>query len=285
MIENRKILESLKPFCDPGVNIQAQEHIRPFHAYTAIRLVLEGGFVPETLLPSPPFGSTHITNRRYRIRLDPGRARTAEATVFGGLRTKQIDLAVLAEGAGPTLGISFKTTSNAFRNIPNRIEELLGDTTNVHLRYPAFTYGFVHIIKLVRESEAPSKNDASFTDDDQPLPSIASFHNVLVNITGRQRITDPPGLYEAVALLVVEPDPAGPIVHADYPPKDSPVHYGRFFDTLYRAYDERFCYVGSDTTYCRKEWILASDMPTADLKLEKPQDTAGPFPYNVALEG
>lgn len=283
MIEYRDMITALGAFCDPTSNLRAQEHIKPFHYYSAIRLVLEGGFEPETILPSPPFASCKQTLEQYRLEYTPDQTSTSEATILGGLRTKQIDLTARSAEAGPTLGISFKTTSNAFRNIPNRVEELLGDVTNIHLRYPAFTYGFCHIVQKVTESEAPQRNDASFTDNGEPVRSIQHFHDLLTKLVGRRRITDRPELYESVAFLVVECLPTGPIIYPDYPPQDSPVHFRHFFERLYRIYDERYCYVGADRRYCRKEWVLADRTETQALNLTSIQDSASPFPYEVRL--
>ncbi len=283
MIEYRNILTALQAFCDPASNLRAQEHIKPFHYYSAIRLVLEGGFEPESILPGPPFVSTRQTLERYELKYAPDRVSTSEATVLGGLRAKRVDLTVRNAEAGPVLGISFKTTSNAFRNIPNRVEELLGDVTNIHLRYPAFTFGFCHIIKKVTESEALQRNDASFTDDGEPVPSIQHFHDLLTKLVGRKRVTDRPELYESVALLVVECSPTGVRIYPDYPPQDSPVHFRHFFERLYRVYDERYCYVGADRRYCRREWVLHSGAETRDLGLTSTQDLDSPFPYEVRL--
>lgn len=55
MVENMDLQTPLRVYCDPDSNIQAQVHIKPFHFYSAIRLVLEGGFVPEGIFPHPPF--------------------------------------------------------------------------------------------------------------------------------------------------------------------------------------------------------------------------------------
>jgi hypothetical protein len=282
MIEYLDIQNILKAYCDPDANIQSQEHIKPFHYYSAIRLVLEGGFEPESILPHPPFASDKQTLEKYFLRHSPEKASKSEATVLGGLRTKQIDLTVRNAEAGPTLGISFKTTNNAFRNIPNRVEELLGDVTNIHLRYPAFTYGFCHIIKMMRETEAPQKNDASFTNAGEPVTSIRQFHDLLTQLVGRTRITDRPEQYESVALLIIECGKKGAKIYDGYPPKDSPVHFSRFFERLYRVYDERYCYVGADKAFCRKFWTLSSDAPTKALNLTK---THGSLAYTVRLSG
>lgn len=281
MIEYLDLGAALRVYCDPKSNIQSQEHIRPMHYYSALRLVLEGGFEPEDILPRPPLASTKVTLEKYVLRYSEADFSNSEATVLGGLRSKQIDVTVRNAEAGPTLGISLKTTSNAFRNIPNRVEELLGDVTNIHLRYPAFTYGFCHIIKLVREKDVVDKNDASFTNGDVPVPSIQQFHDLLKSLVGRARLTDRPEQYESVALLVVECTKDGPKVFPAYPPSDSPVHFRLFFERLFKIYDERYSYVGGDKTHFRKFWSLSKDSVTS--KVDFSPATNAPFPYHIRL--
>ena len=282
MTEHLDIQTALRIYCDPNLNIQSQEHVKPFHFYSATRLVLEGGFEPENILPHPPFSSQRQTLEKYALRFSPENANKTEATVLGGLRTKQIDLTVRSAATGPALGISFKTTNNAFRNIPNRVEELLGDVTNIHLRYPAFTYGFCHIIKMVRESDASKKNDISFSDDGEPVSSIRQFHDLLTQMVGRARISDRPEQYESVALLVIECTKDGAKIYDEFPPKESPVHFSNFFERLYRVYDERYCYVGADRSFCRKSWVLSNDLTTQELNLNEMQDS-GSLLYKIKL--
>ena len=45
--------EALTAFVDAERH-QSQEHIRPLHEHIACRLVIEGGFRPETITPTPP---------------------------------------------------------------------------------------------------------------------------------------------------------------------------------------------------------------------------------------
>lgn len=52
MIEHLDLQTALNIYCDPNSNIQSQEHVRPFHFYSAARLVLEGGFEP-VFCPAP----------------------------------------------------------------------------------------------------------------------------------------------------------------------------------------------------------------------------------------
>lgn len=115
---------------------------------------------------------------------------------------------------------------------------------------------------MVKESEASQRNDVSFTDKGEPVTSIQHFHELLTQLVGRARITDRPEQYESVALLVIECSTDGPKIYSEYPPKDSPVHVSKFFERLYRVYDERYCYVGADRAFCRKFWVIANDPET-----------------------
>ena len=78
---------------------QSQQHIKPLHWYVACRLVLEGGFHPDELKPRPPFT---VTRRRgqYLIHFDPGAATGGEATVLGGLKTKNVDVVISSRQPG-----------------------------------------------------------------------------------------------------------------------------------------------------------------------------------------
>ena len=98
---------------------QSQQHIKPLHWYVACRLVLEGGFHPDELKPRPPFT---VTRRRgqYFLRFDPGAATGSEATVLGGLKTKNVDVVIGKDGLGPVLAVSCKGMTGAFRNLTNR---------------------------------------------------------------------------------------------------------------------------------------------------------------------
>ena len=104
----------------------------------------------------------------------------------------------------------------------------------------------------------------------------------MTRLVGRRQITDRSEQYESAALIVVECAADGPRIYAGYPPKDSPVHFSRFFERLYRVYDERYSYIGADKNHCRKYWVLASDSETRALKLQDPQDV-GQFTYQPRL--
>jgi len=68
-----------------------------------------------------------------------------------------VDVTAVVNGLGPAMGISAKSTGNAFRNLSNRMEEALGECTNVHLMYPGFVFGFLHLIKFSKESEVGNR--------------------------------------------------------------------------------------------------------------------------------
>src|SRR5271157_4296140 len=198
--------DAMKNLC-AGVKTQSQKHIRPLHSYCATRLVLEGGFPPEWVIPRQGFSSEKATNSDYKLQVSPEAKDTSEHRVLGGIKYKDVDVTVLVPGLGPALAISGKSTGNAFRNLTNRMEEALGECTNIHLMYPGLVFGFLHLIKFAKESEVGNPQDASFDVQGQPLPAIQRYHDVMLGLGGRSSITDPGMRYEAVGLLVYQCTP------------------------------------------------------------------------------
>ena len=236
------------------VGTQSGEHIKPIHAYCASRLVLEGGFPPEWVSPRPPLSSKRKNNAVYELEYLQGAADKVERRVLGGIKYKNVDVTAVVNGLGPAMGISAKSTGNAFRNLTNRMEEALGECTNIHLMYPGFVFGFLHLIKFSKESEVGNPQDASFAEDNSPLPSITRYHEVLVALSGRNTITDPGMRYESVSLLVYRCREGRAEVWPKYPPPDSAVHFSRFFQRLYDLYDVRYAYPDPDGPNIRKVW-------------------------------
>ena len=70
---------------------QSQQHIKPLHDYVAARLVIEGGFPPDDLLPRPPLKVLR-TGGRNRLAYAPDSAIRSEGTILGGLKTKNLDI-------------------------------------------------------------------------------------------------------------------------------------------------------------------------------------------------
>src|SRR5947207_3429464 len=95
------------------VDIQGQEHIKPLHQHIAMRLVIEGGFLPDEITPHPPLVAQKKAGRHQLI-FDQSVELKNEQTVLGGLKTKDIDVVVAKPGVGPVIGISVKGTGGAF---------------------------------------------------------------------------------------------------------------------------------------------------------------------------
>ncbi len=239
---------------------QAQQHIRPIHRYAAIRLVLEGGFHPDEVIPHPPLVVETQSGRNY-LRFDAAVENAAEMTVLGGLKSKDVDVVVSKDGVGPVLAVSVKGTGNAFRNLTNRMEEAIGDSTNLHIMYPGLVYGFLHFLKANEESKAKlAPNDIAVTARGEVVSSIRRYHDILLGLAGRRLVRDEITRYEAVAIgLVVPYAPEFGNLRTDFPPSESPLQVSRFFDTLYATYDLRFPYIAASVSKLRRiDWDSSS---------------------------
>lgn len=144
--------EAFAGFAGFNEKTQSAGHIKPLHWYVACRLVLEGGYDPDDIKPRPPF--VIRKSKRYGLQFlefDPDSATGREAVVLGGLKTKNVDVVVTRAGIGPVLAVSCKGTTGAFRNLTNRMEELIGDCTNLHISYPTLVLGYLHLLRANRK--------------------------------------------------------------------------------------------------------------------------------------
>ncbi len=235
---------------------QSGQHIRPVHAHCSNRLVIEGGFPPEWLRPCPPLTSRQGVNNQYGLNYSRAAENPSEQSVLGAMKYKNVDVTVVIPGIGPALGISAKSTGSAFRNLTNRMEEDPGDCVNIHMMYPGFVFGFLHLIKFAKATEVTSPNDASFDSQGRPLDSIVRYHNALSALTGRTTITDPAMRYESVGLLVYRCVEGRAEILPTYPLPESPIHFSRFFQKLYDIYDLRYAYPDSSGRNHRKTWVV-----------------------------
>ncbi len=275
-------LEAFKRFATHADGTQSARHIKPLHWYIACRLVLEGGFDPEEITPRPPFAVTRRRGRKagFVLSYAPHLAGTGEQVVLGGLKTKNVDVVVSKHHIGPVMAVSCKGMTKAFRNLTNRMEETIGECTNLHITYPAMVLGYFAVLRANRtaqdvreapeiddnlEDEEPDEsqpptlegageqmpprkeqvnaNDIAILDDGTPTDSIIRFHAALCEMTLRHGIRDEISRYEAMTLALIEPkgDTAGSVFPA-FPPEKSPLRLDRFFQTLYQRYEERFVY-------------------------------------------
>jgi hypothetical protein len=268
---------ALRTFATYAGQTQSQAHIRPLHWYVACRLVVEGGFRPEEITPRPPFR----TQRRQGWQLihDPDVAEGGEATILGGLKTKNVDVVVTKNGLGPVVAVSCKGAIGALRNLTNRMEEAVGDCTNLHITYPAMVTGYLFVMRAHRQdamtaaratepSASPATGTRSIAQNDiaiqmsgEPVEAVVRFHNAIRELTGRRGIRNDVSRYEAAALALVDPAAAEPgQALTSYPTADSPLRLERFFQTLYLRYDERYVYSAPDlkSVTRRNEWLADS---------------------------
>jgi hypothetical protein len=235
------ITQALRVFASSLVH-QSQEHIKPTHQYVALRLVLEGGFFPDEITPHPPLKA--VRNKTgWSIEYAPEAETASECTVFGGMKTKQIDVVVAKNGVGPVIAVSVKGTFGAYRNLVNRMEEAIGDSTNLHVMYPGLVYGFLSLIRTNRQTAGYSANDMGMAADGTVSPQIQRYYAALREMTGRRFIRDDYTRYEAVGLAFVEnsQEPVG-TVHPTFPAPNTPLRMESFFSRLFEVYDLRYPY-------------------------------------------
>lgn len=271
-ISQHQALEHFATYAGPT---QSQQHIKPLHWYVACRLVLEGGFHPDEITPRPPF-AVQQRGRDRLLSFEPGRATGGEGTILGGLKTKNVDVVVTKPALGPVMAVSCKGTIGAFRNLTNRMEEAVGDCTNLHITYPAMVCGFLSVLRanrreeaaiatIAREGAAPSRqlaaNDIAIQEGGEPVETVIRYQSALRELTGRRGIRDDGSRYEAVSLVLVESNSPTPgVILQDFPAPDSPLRIEQFFHTLYLRYDERYVYAAPDLKHFtkRNEWAQAS---------------------------
>ncbi len=250
-----RIQSALKQFVVAG-GTQDQGHIKPMHQYVALRLVLEGGFLPQEVTPRPPL-SHESRKGRNLLKFNSELESHSERTVVGGIKSKNVDVVVNKDGIGPVIAISIKGTGNAFRNLTNRMEEIIGDCANLHMMYPGLVYGFLHLIKANRAGQPNvGANDICVDDAGNVVGSINRWHTVLSELSGRTMLSDDGMRYEAIALILVETLElhAGNIFFP-FPQPESPLLTEQFFRRLYSLYDLRFSYKLQKSRAARRiEW-------------------------------
>ena len=131
--------------------------------------------------------------------------------------------------------------TGAVRNLTNRLEETIGECTNIHIAYPTLVFGYFFLIRANRDGEQVARTDVVIDSRGIPVEGVVRFHQALSAMTGRLGVRDDASRYEAISMALVEVSPtnAGKLT-LDFPPDDSAVHFDRFFRTMYRRYDERY---------------------------------------------
>lgn len=274
--------QAFKEFATHKGKTESARHIKPLHWYIACRLVIEGGFLPEDITPRPPFrveSKKRKGRMRHILHFDPSLGGVGEQVILGGLKTKNVDVVVNRKTIGPVLAVSCKGVTKAFRNLTNRMEETIGECTNLHITYPAMVVGYFAIMRANRtiqdaleapdleeedtatdtepsaESDVPElppsarseerlkANDIAIFENGSVAEGIVRFHAALREMTSRRGLRDEISRYEAMTIALVGPrEPNAGEVFGSFPPIDSPLHLDNFFRTLYQRYEERFIY-------------------------------------------
>lgn len=259
-------LDEAMKACVEGTT-QSQAHIKPLHRHFAMRLVIEGGFLPHEVTPCPPF-AYEKRKKEHVLVWSAECGSKSERTVIGGVKTKQIDVVVTKPSLGPVMALSFKATQNAFRNLTNRMEEAVGDCTNIHLRYPSLVYGFYHAIVANRGSQmglhkfVRSKNDVSIGDDNQIVPQILRYIRAIEALSDRSSQWADPSAYEAIAVHLVESEPS--ILGQPFHWLSEGAHTlsrERFLEKLMFIYDFRYPFMAESMPETRRvEWSPQSPL-------------------------
>ncbi len=277
---------ALEAFARANRPTTSSGHIRSLHWYVACRLCLEGGLHPDQITPRPPFVVSGPPSAK-RVAFCPETGGSGEATILGGLKTKQVDVVVTVDGIGPVIAVSMKGTLNAVRNLTNRMEEAVGDCTNLHLTYPSLVYAFWHVVRGNRPGKLPANapealrkrasgdktppdecrpNDVALDPDGAPARALQRYHHALLGLDGRYGTRNHITRYEAVALTLVNvdtDDTVGEVIDT-FPSPDSPVRCDSLFDRIYRQYDLRFVYQAPDLASRTRRHVWSEDSPAID---------------------
>ena len=225
------------------------------------RLVLEGGFLPDEITPRPPL-RVEKTETPFRVDYDSDYQTQTEATILGGLKTKNVDIVVTKNGIGPVLAVSCKGMTGTVRNLTNRLEETIGECTNIHLAYPTLVFGYLFLLRANRSGQA-KRTDVVLNDNGEPVDGVRRFHHALSLMAGRAGLRDDVSRYESIALALVETvQPGVGDLNLDFPPADSPVRFDSFFSTLYQRYDERFVVSAPQLMHTTQRHEWSSDSPS-----------------------
>jgi len=242
-------------FAFPSGKTEASAHIRRLHWYVACRLVIEGGFRPEHIVPRPPL-AVQKKGAASLLHYDPEAAKAGERTTLGGLKTKQLDVTVAIPDVGPALAVSLKGTQKSLRNLTNRMEEAAGDCTNLHMAYPALVYGFWHILRANEEDDPTPEANFELEDDHYKADDLAivtggglaegvkRYAQALERLSDREDLRDHPARYEACGLTLAacRGGVANCGIHPAFPASSDVLDFNRMFQRLYDVFDSRFVY-------------------------------------------
>lgn len=174
---------------NPGKSVRGGRFVRHFQQHALEELRSLG-------LPPVPLSGRRAGAMTYQLR--------ENGVVLGAYFPKELDVYLCGDSSGPLLGISFKTMmSGIAKNVNNRWEELVGDASNLHSRFPMLALGYVMVLPAVTNpKEGKSEEIVDAAGDPTPLGKQIAAK--LLAIRGRRTSVELPTTYEEVALAVID---------------------------------------------------------------------------------
>lgn len=168
-------------------------------------------------------------------------ALSENGVVLGAFFPKELDVFVQGDASGPLLGISFKCMMSGIgKNVNNRWEELVGDASNLHSRFPMLALGYVMVLPAVTKPDGKGNVERVVEADGSPTTLGKQIAAKLLGIRGRRSAGESPTTYEEVALVVLDFEGAeSPRAVATFPEPDSTLRIERFYDALVERFRER----------------------------------------------
>ena len=101
-------------------------------------------------------------------------------------------------------------------------------------------FGYLFLLRAYR-SGSKQVTDVAIYEGNRPVEGVIRFHQALCGMTGRASLREDASKYESIALALIEVarESVGSL-YPDFPPSDSPIFFEKFFNAIYRQYDERY---------------------------------------------
>lgn len=144
------------------------------------------------------------TSKNIGTRATPGSG-GAERRMDGGLGAKKVDVTWATEESGLLLALSVKTinfkdqkTSNYQKNLANRRNDMLFESTTLHRRFPYATLGGFFFLDAGARHDGTQHRHCTFLN----------AHRRLKMFTGRDDPAGRPEQYERLYIVLVDASPA-----------------------------------------------------------------------------
>lgn len=144
-------------------------------------------------------------------------------------KPKEVDVCIKHKKAGPLMLISIKSLmSSITNNFTNNYEQMIGDVSLFHERFPLLVMGSIFLIP---------KDVAVFSGKSESY-NLPYYSKLLSRVNNRKDYTDNPNKFERVAFLIVDFAKNPPQI-CDHIPADKNLRIETFFDKLVQDYQER----------------------------------------------